>query len=83
MAMSSIPSTCSTAPNEIPLILGASHGDPFSFLGLHRNPAGGGMVLRVFRPFTAGVQVVPDGAEAVPMRRIHRDGFYEALFPDR
>ncbi len=81
--MSSKPSTCSSDPNEISLILGASHGDPFSFLGLHRNPAGPGMVLRVFRPFAAWAKVSVEGGEPVEMARIHREGFYEALFPDR
>jgi 1,4-alpha-glucan branching enzyme len=81
--MPSTPSARSSSPNEISLVLGAAHGDPFSFLGLHRDPAGTGMVLRVFRPFTAGVKVSVEGAEALPMRRVHREGFYEALFPDR
>ncbi|MDH4410008.1 MAG: 1,4-alpha-glucan branching protein GlgB [Verrucomicrobiales bacterium] len=75
--------TCTTNPNEIPLILGASHHDPFSFLGLHQNPAGAGMVMRVFRPFTAGVKVSVEGGETIEMKCLHREGFYELLFPDR
>ena len=81
--MSSLPSTCSSDPNEISLILSASHGDPFGFLGLHRNPAGEGMVLRVFRPYTSYVHVTPDGDETVEMTCLKREGFYECLFPDR
>ena len=74
--MSSLPSTCSSDPNEISLILSASHGDPFGFLGLHRNPAGEGMVLRVFRPYTSYVHVTPDGDETVEMTCLKREGFY-------
>ena len=81
--MSSLPSTCSSDPNEISLILSASHGDPFGFLGLHRNPAGEGMVLRVFRPYTSYVHVTPDGDETVEMTCMKREGFYECLFQDR
>jgi len=81
--MSSQPSTCASSPNEISLILGASHGDPFSFLGLHKNPAGKGLVLRVFRPFTPWVKVSVEGGDPVEMACLKREGFFECLFPDR
>jgi 1,4-alpha-glucan branching enzyme len=81
--MSSQPSTCSSSPSQISSILGASHGDPFGFLGLHPNPSGDGMVLRVFRPHSSYVKVTIDGSEPLEMERIHREGFYEAIFPDR
>ncbi|MBP6602137.1 MAG: 1,4-alpha-glucan branching protein GlgB [Verrucomicrobiales bacterium] len=78
--MSSQPSTSS--PSQISSILDASHGNPFGFLGLHLNPAGAGMVLRVFRPHTSYAKVTLGNGEVLEMTRIHRDGFYETIFPD-
>ncbi len=78
------PKLCASAsdPNEIALILGASHRDPFSFLGLHPHPDGTGMVLRVFRPYTAGVRVLVEGLPPQEMNRLRREGFYELVFPE-
>ncbi len=74
--------TSSTDPNALKLILGAAHGDPFGFLGLHGNPAGDGFVLRVFRPQTAKVIVIPDGGSEIEMSCLDREGFYEHVFAD-
>ncbi len=81
--MASSPSTCTSNPQEVTQIVSASHRDPFSFLGLHRNPGGPGMVLRVFRPYSAGVKVQVEGGETLEMSELHRDGFYELVLPDR
>ncbi|MEX2578617.1 MAG: 1,4-alpha-glucan branching protein GlgB [Verrucomicrobiales bacterium] len=70
-------------PNQISQIKRAAHGDPFSFLGLHRNPAGKGMVLRVFRPDAAKVFVVTGDDEEAEMKRIDPVGFYEMVFPEK
>jgi len=51
-------------------------------LGLHLNPAGAGMVLRVFRPHTSYAKVTLGNGEVLEMTRIHRDGFYKTIFPD-
>ena len=80
--MSSQTPTTSSDPNQVASIKGASHADPFGFLGLHDNPAGDGMVLRVFRPDALKVFVLSEGSET-EMTKIDNDGFYEALFPDR
>ena len=61
--------------------MGATHLDPFGFLGLHPNPAGQGLVLRVFRPDTAKVAVVPTSGDEVEMTKLDKAGFYECLFP--
>jgi len=78
--MSSQTTATSSDPNQVASIKGASHADPFGFLGLHDNPAGDGMVLRVFRPDALKVFVSFEGAET-EMSKIDNDGFYEVLFP--
>ena len=78
--MSSQTPATSSDPNQVASIKGASHADPFGFLGLHDNPAGDGMVLRVFRPDALKVFVSSEGAET-EMSKIDNDGFYEVLFP--
>lgn len=78
--MSSQTPATSSDPNQVASIKGASHADPFGFLGLHDNPAGDGMVLRVFRPDALKVFVSSKGAET-EMSKIDNDGFYEVLFP--
>ena len=78
--MSSEPSTYTTDPNEISQILEARHADPFGFLGLHKNPAGTGLVLRVFRPGTARVIVIPEGGNEIEMTSIDPVGLYEHIF---
>ncbi|MDF1657646.1 MAG: 1,4-alpha-glucan branching protein GlgB [Verrucomicrobiales bacterium] len=74
--------TYTTDSNEISQILGASHADPFGFLGLHENTAGKGMVLRVFRPETSGVSLIPSGGSPVEMTSLDPAGFYEIVLPE-
>ncbi len=83
--MSSQSSASASPPEQVSFILEARHPDPFSFLGLHPHPEGRGMILRVFRPHTQGVKVKLDGESGaeIAMARIHHDGFYELVFPDR
>ncbi|MEM1440904.1 MAG: 1,4-alpha-glucan branching protein GlgB [Verrucomicrobiota bacterium] len=73
--------TYTTNPIGISQILEATHADPFGFLGLHENPAGKGMVLRVFRPETASVKVLLSDDDPVEMECLDPAGFYEAVFP--
>ncbi len=78
--------TETSAPlDELGQILRAEHGDPFHILGIHLvewqgKPAA---AVRAFLPRTNNAWVVrgPSADEAVPMRRIHADGFFEAVFP--
>ena len=75
-----------TAPlDEIAQILRAEHGDPFHILGMHLVEFQGkpAVAIRAFLPRTHEAWVVrgPGAGEAVPLRRIHADGFFEAVFP--
>ena len=75
-----------TAPlDEIAQLLRAEHGDPFHILGMHLVEFQGkpAVAIRAFLPRTHEAWVVrgPGAGEAVPLRRIHADGFFEAVFP--
>jgi 1,4-alpha-glucan branching enzyme len=70
--------------DEINRIVHAYHHDPFQVLGAHvatvdDAPA---VVVRAFLPQAQEVSVVADD-EAYRMDRIHDDGLYEAVFPER
>ncbi len=74
-----------TAPvEEIAQIVRAEHGDPFHVLGMHRVEVQGkaGVAVRAFLPHALNAWVArgPGGSEAVPLQRIHADGFFEAVF---
>ncbi len=62
-------------------VLEGRHGDPFAVLGMQQ--AGERLVVRVFRPDAREVTVVDetDPNRTYPARRIHPDGFFEALLP--
>lgn len=79
--MSSETQPPSSDPNQIASIAGASHADPFGFLGLHENPAGSGLVLRVFRPDAAKAFVLREGVES-ELKKIDPSGFFELVLPD-
>jgi 1,4-alpha-glucan branching enzyme len=69
---------------EIAQILRAEHGDPFHILGMHLVDVQGkpAVAIRAFLPRAHDAWVVRGpGGEAVPLRRIHADGFFEAVFP--
>jgi 1,4-alpha-glucan branching enzyme len=70
--------------DEINRIVYAYHHDPFQVLGAHvatidNTPA---IVIRAFLPQAREVSVLADD-EAYPTTRIHDDGLFEAVFPDR
>ena len=67
---------------DIDLIRTASHGDPFSVLGVHADDRGW-LWLRAFLPGAAQVDLVGAASTAVlsPMEQRHADGFFECAFP--
>jgi 1,4-alpha-glucan branching enzyme len=69
---------------EIDLIRRAEHADPFHILGPHVVEVNGEkrLAIRSFLPQAREVSVVHDSAAVgLPARRVHPDGFFEALFP--
>ena len=73
-----------TAPvEEIEQILRAEHGDPFHILGMHLVEVDGStaVAVRAFLPRAHDAWVVRGPDRAIPLKRIHADGFFEAVFP--
>ncbi len=71
---------------DLERIVRAEHHDPFEVLGCHPVKLGRrkACAVRAFDPTAVSITVVPrDGAPRVPMDRLHEDGFFEAVFPDR
>ena len=70
---------------QIDALVRGCHGDSFSLLGLHHNPAGPGLVIRALLPWAQEVAVVDrdSGRKLVRMRRIHPDGLFEAVLVQR
>ena len=76
----------STVPeNDIEKILHADHHDPFAVLGAHLVHVPGGepvVAVRAYLPDASAAWVVEDSTRAEhPMELIHREGFFEAVFP--
>jgi 1,4-alpha-glucan branching enzyme len=59
-------------------IIGATHSDPFSFLGMHVEEGGCGLVVRAFIPGADSVEVMdcPGGERVSKMRRLRKEGFF-------
>jgi len=72
-----------TAPLvEVQQIVRAEHSDPFHVLGAHPVKVHGqpAIAVRAFVPDADQLWVLRD-SERVSLQRIHRDGFFEAVFP--
>ena len=69
---------------EIESILRAEHGEPFAILGRHPVQVGAerAIAVRAFLPRANEVTVLlENGGVSYPARRIHPDGFFEAVIP--
>jgi len=63
---------------DVARIAAASHGDPFSVLGLHAAP--GGAVIRAFVPGAERVEAIRDGSADFELERREGD-FFEGFLP--
>jgi 1,4-alpha-glucan branching enzyme len=80
-----------TSDADIGLIVNANHWNPFSVLGIHdlSQSAGGkkSQIIRAFLPEASSAWVVDllkgEPGAPVPMKRVHPDGFFVALFSER
>src|SRR6185312_8143783 len=77
------PSVLRRLDPEAAAIIEARHGDPFSFLGMHKTPDG--ITVRVMLPGAQEVSVIEPATGAVAAKgvQIHRDGFFVANVRDR
>ncbi len=84
------PKTKSATPGTVPAealteIIRGEHGDPFAILGPHAIPRekGEAIAIRAFLPWAQSMVVVPVGVDrpVTPMRRLQREGFFEAVVP--
>ncbi len=73
--------------SEIQAIVRGQHSDPFNTLGPHlaRVATRPAIAVRAFLPVAEAAQVIPFGSTPPQrkMERIHPDGLFEALFPNR
>src|SRR5262245_15418813 len=78
-----------TSPADLDLIIHSAHWDPFSIMGMHEIRVGGkpGQIIRAFLPEASRAWVIDllegEPGRRVPMERMHPDGFFQLLFPDR
>ena len=58
-------------------IVAGTHGDPFSFLGMHEDGASG-VVVRVFLPAASRVSVMRAATKEIvgELLRVHREGLF-------
>ncbi len=59
-------------------IIGATHSDPFAFLGMHAEERGCGLKIRAFIPGADSVEVLDaiSGKRVSKMRRLRKEGFF-------
>src|SRR5208283_2688132 len=69
--------------DAVAAVAGGYYATPFDILGLHSLPVTGapGLVVRTVQPQARRVSVVRSGTE-YPMKRVHSDGVFEAIFPN-
>ncbi|MGD0231827.1 MAG: 1,4-alpha-glucan branching protein GlgB [Syntrophorhabdales bacterium] len=71
---------------EIEKIVNSAYPDPFEILGVHIIKSGGKecAAVRAFVPEAVQVTVIDvESGEEYPMRRLHKDGFFEAVIRNR
>ena len=73
--------------NELFQIINGEHADPHTVLGMHEVEEDGKkcVVVRAFIPGAQTITVVDANTRRLkyPMERIHEDGFFEVIIPDR
>src|SRR5690606_2191046 len=81
----SIPRRSTLAPRDVAAIVSGTYQDIFAVLGMHREPASGGLVVRAFLPWAGAVTLVDRVAntEVAQLQRVHDGGLFELEDPYR
>ena len=83
VARAKAPATATAAALDIDLLVAGDHGQPFVVLGPHVVQSRGQeprLAVRAFVPHATSMAVRAAG-RTTPMQRLHRAGFFEAVFP--
>jgi len=66
-------------------IVHGTHGSPYEVLGMNETgPSMPGVVVRSFQPYARKVEIInSDSGEALELARIHDQGLFERVLPDR
>ncbi len=81
----SIPRRSTLAPRDVAAIVSGTYQDIFAVLGMHREPASGGLVVRAFLPWAGAVTLVDRVAntEVAQLQRVHDGGLFEVVLAER
>jgi len=73
------------SPEAIQSIVQGMNGAPYDVLGMNETgPSMPGIVVRTFQPYAERVEVIhAESGEALNMPRIHDDGLFELVLPER
>jgi len=68
---------------RIDALLAARNADPFGILGPHPvdSPQGRRWSIRAFHPRAVEANIILQGKDSLPMRRVREEGFFEATVP--
>jgi 1,4-alpha-glucan branching enzyme len=73
------------ANDAVDAIARGDHGDPFSILGMHEDPASGALSIRAFQPHAARVEAIDaaSGAVVAELSRRSEAGFFAGTVENR
>lgn len=73
-----------TSSSEISLIISGEHSNPSQIFGQHKINIEGkeAIIIRGFFSFAKEVSIIINSEKTTKMKKVHKDGFYEAIFPD-
>ena len=72
-----------TSSSEISLIISGEHSNPSQIIGQHKINIEGkeAIIIRGFFSFARDVWIIHNSEKVTKMKKVHKEGFYEAAFP--
>jgi 1,4-alpha-glucan branching enzyme len=73
-----------TSSSEISLIISGEHSNPSQIIGQHKINIEGkeAIIIRGFFSFARDVWIIHNSEKVTKMKKVHKEGFYEAAFPE-